>query len=543
MYAPYGPVRWPQRRAGVAGAALIAQAIAGCSTLSPQIFSPRFDPTLAPCVASAASAPASSASAATGCRPVTVTIDSAIDDAVDLQGRYLKAVREHSELGAGSSAALIVVSALAVFKGVTHPSSKDLAGLGVLGSGAYVYASTMVSRARQQLYLAGAESLECAVAATRPYHFGPGSTWVSGDDGSLEGRIRKGEEALAQLVAAMAPLQALQVTREFTESAPKREAAPECQALSAAPAPPAASGMPANDRERLAALRQRNTDELRDRCKPTAAKVVRETPNLDGTAHLNALKKAQRALERLVGQARRQLGEIDGAGNRLWSRTTSIQLQVAAEVLKTEPDITAVRNAAQSLKAGAISLAGAGAFPAAPTASAAGDDVPTGKAHASGTAGAIDRRTARRPDPEIDQAQLALNAARGAHARLDEKLGELKQRLDAVRTPLDKCGSVIAQRQLTVAPGDVELEVGAGQTQAFLVSGGSGIPSGNAVTDATKATRALPSATIEGGQFKLVYTPPDKATDGQRETVTLVDGSGQLQHVVHIVVRVDAAEK
>ena len=93
----------------------LAALASGCATLTPQIFSQRFDSGFNACLG-AAPPPGSPAAVASGqtCKP-NIDAAVAIAEAQDLQGRYASAVTDHGNVGARSSAALIGLGALALF--------------------------------------------------------------------------------------------------------------------------------------------------------------------------------------------------------------------------------------------------------------------------------------------------------------------------------------------------------------------------------------------------------------------------------------------
>ena len=165
---PHANPRQDRRRRHAAGALLCSVALLNaCSTLTPQIFAESLytQQPLAAANSAGTAASATRASAGTG----TVPISRALAEAENVQRQYVSAVKDLSEVGTGTSAALIALGALGVLKAVTHPTSNDLVVLGLLGSATYAYGTTMTSKPRQLLFLSGAEALTCAITATRPY--------------------------------------------------------------------------------------------------------------------------------------------------------------------------------------------------------------------------------------------------------------------------------------------------------------------------------------------------------------------------------------
>ncbi|KPF58001.1 hypothetical protein D621_07135 [beta proteobacterium AAP51] len=504
-------------------------ALGGCSTLTPQVFSPYFD-----------DLPAQAQSRQTHRAP---TLHEAMAEAQQLQFRYINAARQLSEVNAGSSAALLGLSALAVFKGITNPTTRDLAGLGILASGTYAYGTTMVSRPRQALYLAGADALACALTASQPYDLAAG--FVRGAPDSLETLAKNADQAALQLEQALRALRPLAVDRQIKVNTESPQPA-LCQgaSLTPPPKPPASAGA---DALRLWELQDRNVRKLTRSCAPSRPIDVTLTAHPEVKPMVEALEAALRSLSRQSQQAGAQIGVIETAPAALWDRMMNIQVKVAGEVIKTEPDIGAVRSAAQGLRSGAFALTGAAAF-AAPAASAASGaaSMPQGTPQiaANQPSGEDDTkpRASPRPTAELQNAQIALDAARSAHDPLRAKLAQLKARVDQVSTPLARCGSAgsITAATLNLLPDDTEREVTAGQSISFHVSGGTGIPNALVLAADGSGARNLGPPTIDGARFKFVYSAAATAKEGTRETVQFTDAAGQLATVVHVTVRAAA---
>ena len=524
----------------------MATALLGCSTLTPQIFSPSVIALGAECEPRPTPASASQPQLAQ-CQPKAPTsLTEAKAEAETLRARYLLAARDLSEVGARSSAALIGVSALALFKGITRPTSKDLAGLGIIGSGTYAYASTMTSRPRQLLYLEGAKALSCALTTASAYDFEVG--WARGADAkppSLESLVTKASDSSADLDKVRTALSKFGQSR--TERQPESRTLPkQCDEANLVEPAPAASGASADER-RLADIRRSNAARAREACAPLRMVEVTIEPHPDVVAMLRALARARTRIDQLVTQGNEQLGKFEVAPLALWNRTLSIQFNVAGEVLKTEPDITAVRAVASSLKPLAIGLAGSAAFevPKAASAPADGAPIPKAAAQSQGLAPAakaeVLKRTANRPDKELEAAAAALPQAETDYRALHAKLTQLKHKVDGVAA-LGSCGTTpIGAQTLNVTPPEPEQEVDVDKTFIFLISGGSGVPTGTVQAAGGGASRALPPATLESGRFKLVYTPPKDAKDGLKELISLSDGSALLHHVVYVTVNKVAA--
>lgn len=508
-------------------ALLCALSVASCSTLQPQVFSQELAPPPPPAtqtssdngVTMAAPAPAAPEPPA---NPPQLPAETAIQQAEALQRLYVKAVLELSGLSATSSGALISLSALALLKGVTNPSGKDLAAMGVVGSGLYAYSTTMISKPRQLAYLAGVETLNCAVAASRPYVLPPGFltaiTPGSKPDNSLAGRIVQAEEQARVLSGLIEQLTAKNVTRSVTE--------PERKSTCPSPTPPMPAKPAGTDPDRLRAYDDRVAQRTRElaACAGRAATTQERRPSPDIGHMIGQLQVQRRHLHALIAQAQKQVVVFGNAGNALRQVTVDTQLSVAREVLKTEPDAAAVLKAAQAMRGTAFTISAAPAFkPAAPA--------PAASAAASAHAGGAGSKspTVLAPvydDPPtglLDEARQSIQAALETGDQLTGQLESLNQRLRLTRTPLERCGQSSSGAVLTLSPDVSELELAPGASQNFNVSGGTGSPQAKAVAGLTR--------NLDGS---FTFKMPANAEPGSTVTLTFTDGGGKLTREVTI---------
>ncbi|MCV2361962.1 hypothetical protein LNV23_00695 [Paucibacter sp. DJ1R-11] len=449
-------------------------------------------------------------------------VETSIQQAEALQRLYVKAVLDHSGLNAGSSAALISLSALALLKGVTHPNSRDLAAMGVLGSGLYAYSTTMTSKPRQLAYLAGVETLNCAVAASRPYVLPPGFltslTPLSEPDNSLAGRIVAAEMQSRNLSGLIEQLTARNVTRVITE--------PERKSTCPSPTPPLPAKPAGTDPDRLRAYNDRLAQRTRElaACAGRDATTLERRPSPDIGHMIGQLQAQRRHLHALIAQAQKQVVVFGNAGNALRQVTVDTQLSVAREVLKTEPDAAAVLKAAQAMRGTAFTLSAAPAFkPAAPASAASA----AAEAYAAGPGSRSPKVRAHvYDDPPVDllkKAREAIEAALETGDQITGQLESLNQRLRLTRTPLERCGQSSAGAVLTLSPDVSELELAPGASQNFNVSGGTGSSQAKAVEGLTR--------NLDGS---FTFKMPANTEPGSTITLTFTDGGGKLTREVSV---------
>lgn len=501
--------------------------ICACSTLSPQVFAERYSGGACGLPNPQAGCPAPP--------PSPIPLPTAIDEAESVRARYLKAYRELSEVGAGSSAMVIVLSALGLYKGVTHPDAKGLAAIGTAGSLAYVWGTAMTSKPRQQAFSAGAQSLGCALSAARAYEMPPG--WFDAASGSDAG------ESLAGL-AAHARRQVAALTSQELILLPLRDIPPSieietlsktssgtCVAAGPSPCvpPDGAAGAYASN---WLSLCQRNHPVCVPRGKVDVQFVP--DPRIDSTlARLTALRAH---LEKLARTADEQAMVAGKAGDTLWERTVQIQVTVADQVLKAEPDLDKVRALAQGMRATAFSLTAAPAFaPASSAPASATADGTAAKAQAgvskSGSKAASPRRVVIVADAEIAQARHTIAEATLVDQRLSDKLAALRASVSNASHALTACTDNAPAGSLSVIPVDTEIELAPGATASFTVSDGTGSPGANFTPksgtlerhDSANSTvfdyTADPAAT-EGSLIKLSFI--DKKSPPRDVTITIV---------------------
>lgn len=104
---------------------------------------------------------------------------------------YARAAGQHAAMRNWSAAALLPLSATALFYGVTgHGSSDRITRLALGGASIYGANQYLTSNPRQDLYIQGAQALTCAIASTRPFIVT--KEWLedlNGDTETLTGKL------------------------------------------------------------------------------------------------------------------------------------------------------------------------------------------------------------------------------------------------------------------------------------------------------------------------------------------------------------------
>jgi hypothetical protein len=452
------------------------------------------------------------------------TLEESYADAAHVQGLYLTAVRDQGNLTPRLSAGLLGLSAVALYHGLTSPSTDTLAALGTIGAGGYAYGRLVTSPARLDVYRAGAEALGCAMVAVEPLRVGQTRLGQAGDDASQQtlygtlARVEAGRQSLQRLLDLHAGLLAT-----TTKPVPER-AATSRTVKRPAPACNIANNTPA---ERALALKAQC-----DR-QPTVEVVVTTPRSEAGSVTLVApagLTAAQAAARRELGRAERSLGRAEGAfkalaaaGPLLWHKSVQIQIAVSAEVDKTVPDLAAVLRAAQALPETAFALTGFAGF-----SSKGAEGTMEGNATKARSATAADGQAEREllaASNELAQATRALDSMTRPLAGVTES---------ATREQVNACAVRTSGVELKVSPSGDEIPVAIGGSAVFFVSGGTGAPTARVVV----GPQAEVPMRVEGGQFRFEYRPPAAAQP--RDAVVLRFSSGAAHHFV--MLRVIEAE-
>lgn len=469
----------------------------GCAALKPQIFSDGLRPSKTPVA-------------------VPETFDDVEADIASVQRRYIGAVTDLSNITPSSNAALIGLSAFALFKGLTGGSSKDIAGAGVLGSAIWAYGSTMTSKPRQQIYIAGAAALSCAVSVAKPYDVP--DEWLK-DLNARASHAAIEFEKLRDWQERHSYLNVSTTERAIPAAPPKDE---ECkkrqECLQVATTNDSFRAANKADCERLRAR-------LEKKCAPRGGRpavVITPSPQL-----LAAFKRAsdeQNRLGSVLTKADRFIGAIEMAAPNLWDQSVQIQLKVSSEVLKTEPDPNAVLTTVKNLRQTANLLSGR-----------------TLGGTGSLQSGILDTsQKARGLSPAEDSAITALEgiliSSYRARVQLERMVAEMEAKIAKVTHGIDDCKFTAPAQVLTIIPSADELQVPLGEPQTFFVSGGSGSPIVEPV-GIGGAKIGNYTYTYEPGRLRFVYTVPTAEQGGKagdKIVLTFKDGSGELSAQVTV---------
>jgi len=497
--------RW-LRPAGAALGAVFVLLGCGCSSLTPQIFSDRL-----------IAEPASDAGTDVTKKGPPATFDEAYADAALVQRRYVTAVRDQGNATPALSAGLIGLSAVTLFKAVTGANTRDMAGAGVLGAAAWAYGTNTDSKARRDVYRAGAEALSCAMLAVEPLRKGQTSLGKATDTASentLYGRSAAVRLALSNLSALREQHAALkQPLLVATAAEPQKCTRQKVPAACAIP-----GGATADERAALEAACKRQPPRIEQRCTPGRPAGTREVAA--NPAVLTAFASADteaKAAQRELRAAQRVIGMLEEAGPALWKKSVQIQLSVSTEVEKTVPDLASVLAAGQGMRSVALGITGLEAF-----------KPPEAKVPVGAAEGEEDVRALASNDREALAAlDAAVAALRQARTRLDDLVsGSVGAGHADVRKALNECSVKLTGVKLLVTPAGDNISVALGATQSFFVSGGTGAPSGAIVSGAKVGP--LPMR-IDGGQIFFDYKAEGVAA-GDSVILRFTDGARPAGH-------------
>lgn len=490
---------------------ILLSLLAGCSSLTPQIFSERLQVYR---------------NANNKYELVTkeedVTLDLAYADAAFVRKRYITAMQDQGNAVPQLSAALLGLSAATLFKGLTNPNTTDIAGAGVLGSAGWAMGNTLLSKPRLDVYRSGARALTCAMAAVEPVRRVATGLGAPGDrpeaktvHGGLAG-VQEQRDALDLLIAQH---------EEMSQPLPEKVAAVPARTQTVSKRRPCPA-VPAGTSAAQSLVLQAECAKL----PPIQSTVVVEAAKPEGTIEQQpspavraAFKRARREVQLADGTldtGQKALAAAGNAGALLWKKSAEIQLAVSEQVDKNMPDLASVMRAAQGMRDSGF-LQGGAAVPAA-AASAAADAHGADKQRQQS---ASDRAALR----EIQQATLKLGRARAA---LDRRLRPFTG-LDEPNLigQLNSCSVDVTGVRLAVTPAGDEVTVAIGSTQVFFVSGGSGVPRADVVAGPTTAALQFRP---EGGQFRFEFTPPTGVEAGDSLLVRFTDGAGAATHTLQV---------
>jgi len=402
-------------------------------------------------------------------------VEEAIDYADAWRRAYVRAAAEHSKARNVTAAIILPLTAVSLFYGITdHGSGDRITRMALGGSMLYTGTEFLTSKPRQQLYLAGARALTCAIVATRPY--------LVTEEWERAFNQKRGvlDDKLIALARANA---ALGSAIDMAESVD-----------------------PADSQVKVA-----------KRIHTQASQALTEG----------------RALAQQAGSASMAFQQI---GHALLGAVRSITDRVDQELPKTEPDLESLKSLNAGMEGLATTLAGS-AWPKPPSEEpASGDfeDAATEQRQVSGRGvipSAIRRERLKDAQRQVVDAQAELAAA-GERLRTDlstiSKLEEATQRLPSC-VPAD----VGVQFTMT-PPGDV-LTINKGKTAVVFASGGAGVPGYQLSGSNTNAVTIAPNAQRKE-LLSLTITAVAVTPEGGEPILSVTDGSGLQRRDVRLQV-------
>ncbi|MCE2645687.1 MAG: hypothetical protein LW835_10825 [Burkholderiaceae bacterium] len=229
------------------------------------------------------------------------------------------------------------------------------------------------------------------------------------------------------------------------------------------------------------------------------------------------------ALNATLAEGRAFNGELDSAAVVLIEKARTIQSRVSTEIVKTQPDLASILTAATALSGLAGQFTG-GKLTAGTAASA----------KAESTEGKV-------PDLQIEKDRAAQAAEAwsdvsskitGAAEKGAAVEGFLVGRRALVRAAgsVEACNFAAPKSDFSVEPDIAELQLNAGGSATFTVSGGSGMPRASVVGTSRVAVRELVVVTpiLSGGSLQFtVERGSSQAAEGDDLRLLFVDGSGR----------------
>lgn len=502
-----------------------ALAAAGCSSLTPQIFSDRL-----------VAAKDANGQWVTTNKGAPASLEATITDVSQVQGRYLAAVESQGNSGPVLSAGLIGLSAVALFKGITGANTRDMAGAGIAGSTAWALNSTLVSAPRRDVYRAGAQALGCALTAAEPMRVVEkrlGSADDTAEKDTLHGRYKAlllAQSTLRrQLIQHAALTEPRRIRTEPAKAAwvERVKEPPKCKA-------PAADASP-EDKLAFKVCQQAppTTRTISHPAEP--AKFAWEEAPAELRKVYDEARQRSAASVAQQQQALRTIEGASGAAQALWHQSLQIQLAVSQEVEKTVPNTASVFAAIKGMREVGFTLTGATALAPA---------VHDGKFESGDRAGDDKRARVRAVDNDDTVAIRQLRQATQAVELAQEGLDALSVSLTAsnsaqLRAALAECRlQATGGVALAVTPPGPTVAVAAGGSQAFFVAGGTGVPSATVIDG--PAPGPLPLK-IEGGQFRFDLPVPAGSAVGTLIHLRFADGAGQAERQIEVQVGTAAA--
>lgn len=351
-------------------------------------------------------------------------IQQVIDEIKEVRRRYIRAAQCLTGESSAAGIGLIGLSSLALFKGITSPHSRDMAGLGVLGGATYLAsggADTSAIARRRTLYYAGAAALNCSLRFAETFQSG------GSEERLLVDLINTAQATQSELLRVELGLREHNLSAEV-DTQPGRRAAAGCDAAPQSCTEPGAS---ATAREQAGF---ETCKAILARCTSSADTTRPKRTHPAVKAMINNLVKTHDEIEKLVFESTEVQAKVRKEPSRIGSQVAGIQTRVGDEASKTFPDVTAVLNSLGGLKAASFKVSGATAL----------SDAAAEVAGSTESAGPAARpKTKDLPVKLMTDAQSALTAASLAAARLRRALQLEQGRFSDANSDLQACAMVL----------------------------------------------------------------------------------------------------
>ena len=379
---------------------------------------------------------------------------------------YLEAVSDESTLHNLIGAGLLTLSATSLYKGLTSSgdsTQKLLAKTGLTAGAAYVYGETFISVPKQRIYLAGADALGCAVLATRPFLYKAediGPRMVAPDASRTPRTLH---EVLARFNQDMARL--TQEIASVNANLADRQAEPPV-ICSTKPASPEL-GTNAAHSAIFNAGSAAASSKAYQACLKSPEKLAYDNSVLGNRLVISRLGEAKVLLgnaQLAMNKGNELVASIDLAAAQLESRANEIQSQVMLEVTKTQPDLAALFQGGDALRANAAKFS-SGKFLELPK------DTSGNPPKAEGDAGQASQLS---EDVKKDLAGLktAMEAVQSSGAQLEGWLNRADAMSKMVKD-LSTCrfNGAAAQGALLLSPDVDEVSLAEGETFTWIAHG------------------------------------------------------------------------
>lgn len=507
---------------GMVAAASLA-AMAACTVTPPRVFSPRY--MSQPVVEGQPVPPPQRCTQSVRSLTLTKpTLEQATEEGECLMSLFLEASRSQTEIDNGNRLALLGLTTVGLFRAATHPSGKELIGTSLLGANLYANAASTPSAQRQQIFLAGAETLSCGLGAARL------QALDAGERGALLDDLQTADGLIDLLTKHNVRL--------------RMAALPRWDIKPAEPAQCTDKPVPscAQDKNGMAQVCKAGLASYQRACGGRAAVELQVQAPAELGLLAERVARAQGSLAGAASQAATLPGRFDEVGPRLWRYTERVQIQVGQELARSEPDPKTILALAQGMRPVAATLGGAPALqPSSPAASqppsAGVSTTNAAVAHSSGGAGVskVQRETQTRTLTEdekrlIQQALMNVQAAEQLTRDLQRQTANLRTRLREAKAELDRCSQDNMVAQLRVVPDADDLRLAPGATQSFQVSGGSGTPQAALTAEASTGTL---SRALDGS---FIFKVSTDAAQGATAVLRFSDGAQRLNREVHVQV-------